>query len=205
MNAEEMIQKARGMIDSDLARMQRPAYVKTIAWLHYLGLLRHNKIAPQRHRVELSEALEAGQLEPRVFELLPAIMVILPEALKYTKKDIPEDLAAVMQCIHDRRDASDFRGMPSEKYLHWLSSPIMNVARRRLDHKHMPRRGAAHTHAIGEVIRQGRMMLAMTQRQIAKEYGVSLRVLRDLEQGKSDASLKSVNDILKIFGRQLRA
>ena len=29
--------------------------------------------------------------------------------------------------------------------------------------------------------------------------------LRDLEQGKSDASLKSVNDILKIFGRQLRA
>jgi transcriptional regulator with XRE-family HTH domain len=47
--------------------------------------------------------------------------------------------------------------------------------------------------------------MAYTQKEFAEKFGLSLRVLRDLEQGKMNASLKTVNEILAVFGRTLSA
>ncbi|MCX6119925.1 MAG: helix-turn-helix domain-containing protein [Proteobacteria bacterium] len=206
-NIEQIIERAKQVAQKDLEKMQQPAYLKTVAWLHYLGLLNHNQIAPKRHQVTLSEALAAGELEPRIFELLPVIMVKLPKAFTYSKSDVCEDLQHAMNSVRNRQlDSDDFRGVPSQKYLYWGDKVIFEFARRKMMGRRLPRRRfASRTNAIADVIKNGRFLLAMTQRQLAKEYSVSLRVLRDLEQGKMDASLKVVNKILKIFGRQLRA
>lgn len=188
----------------DERQRRQPAYIKTIAWLHYLGLLRHNKIAPERHRVQLTEALEAATIEPRILELLPAIMVKIPGVFQFKKNEIPKDLAIVVKQLGKGADAPEFRGISPQKYNQWLASTLLDVAKRRLSPKQSPRRRSAPANDIAEVILEGRLMLALTQRQLAKTYNISLRIIRDLEQGKMDASLKSVNLILAVFGRRLK-
>lgn len=205
MDTGDLIKRMRILASEDERRRQQPAYLKTIAWLHYLGVLRHNKIPPARHSVRLTEALEAAELEPRIFELLPAIMIEIPAVFQFKKNEIPRDLATILKSLKNGGDVPDFRGIPEQKYRHWLTSPILDVARRRLNAKQSPRRRTVPANDIADVILEGRLRLALTQRQLAETHNVSLRIIRDLEQGKLDASLKSVNQILAIFGRRLRA
>ena len=44
MNNTELIELAKKKADDDNARKAEPYYIRTIAWLHYLGLLRHNQV-----------------------------------------------------------------------------------------------------------------------------------------------------------------
>jgi DNA-binding XRE family transcriptional regulator len=204
MNPHELIQKAK--IKKALQDEQRSEtyYQKTIAWFHYLGLLRHNTVQPRRFKVTLQEALKAGELEPRVLELIPAVMLLLPKALKFRKNEIPEDLALNLERIRKRQQTENFRGIEPRSYLYWLKSPVMEVARRLLNFHCIPRRRSIETHNIGAFIRESRMRLALTQKDLAKKYNLSLRIIRDLEQGKLDASLKATNDILAVFGSTLK-
>jgi DNA-binding XRE family transcriptional regulator len=204
MNIQDLINLAKQQTEQDAAQKQEDYYTKTIAWFHYLGLIRHNKIAPQRCVVTLKDALNAGRLEPRVLELLPAIMVVLPKVLKFKKSEIPKDLATQIELIRKRKPTQNFRGIEPWNYLHWLKAPAMEIARRRLDFQRAPRLRTYPTHAIGEFIRDARMRLSYTQKQLADKYDLSLRVIRDLEQGKLDASLKTTNEILNVFGECIR-
>ncbi len=132
-------------------------------------MLRHNKILPDRYPVTLDEALKAGELEPRILELIPAILIVLPKALKFTKNDIPDDLAKQIERIRKRKTNENFRGIAPHKYLHWLSAPVMDVAKRRIEFRHMPRRRATETHMIGEVIRESRFRLSLTQKTVGRK------------------------------------
>lgn len=203
MNFINLIQLAKQKKEQDQARKNEPFYFKTIAWFVYLGLLRHNKILPHRYTVTLEEALKAGELEPRILELIPAILLLLPKALKFEKNQIPDDLAKQMDLIRKRQPNDDFRGIAPRNYLHWLRAPVMDVARMRIDFHLRPRRRATVTHTIGEAIREGRIRMSLTQKQLATKYNLSLRIIRDLEQGKLDASLKATNEILQVFGRAI--
>lgn len=205
MDIKELVQRAQIKANADKAQMAEPFFIKTIAWLHYLGLLRHNAIKPFRYRVTLDEALKAGEFEPRIMELIPAIMVIMPKAFRFDLKKLPMDLAAVVKDIRDRNEGTAFRNVPVHAYRHWLTALAMDIAKRRLNFRKVPRRRVASTHSIGDFIRQGRLALALTQCQLAKKYRVSLRIVRDLEQGKLDASIKATNEILAVFGTRLRA
>lgn len=205
MDFDALIQQAKEKERADSAQKNAPFYLKTIAWFCYLGLLRHSKIQPRRHVITIDEALRAGALEPRILELLPAILIVVPKALKFSEDAIPDDLKTIVQDIRKRRAEKNFRGIPPDKYLHWLRAPVMDIAKRRLDFHRVPRRRMKRTHAIGEIIRNGRLNLALTQEQLAKKYDLSLRIIRDLEQGKMDASLKATNEILAVFGRSLNA
>ena len=81
----------------------------------------------------------------------------------------------------------------------------MDIARRRLDFRGAPRRRTASANNFGDIIREGRLKLCLTQESFAKKYNLSLRVVRDLEQGKTTASIASLNAILSVFGRTLKA
>lgn len=204
MDIKDLVELAKKKKAEDDVLKNEPFYLKTIAWFHYLGLLRHNKIEPQRHTVTLAEALKAGKLEPRVMELIPAILVVLPKALKFKKAEIPNDLTALVALIRKRQEPGEFRGVTPEAFLHWLRAPVMDVAKRRIDFHRLPRRRDGETHSIGKVIKDGRLRLSLTQKQLATKYDLSLRIIRDLEQGKMDASLKATNDILQVFGRSIK-
>lgn len=189
--------------------MQKAPFQDTVAWLGYLGLLGHNKIQLKRCRVTLKDALEAGKMEPRIFELLPAIIAKLPQALVHANEDIPDDLRAAAEAIKLGGEVPDFRGMPGAKCAHWATAPCLDVAERKLNYRTTPRKVKGKQKekytSIGSIIIEGRAGMALTQRQLAEKFKVSLRVIRDLEQGKTTASIKSVNSILEIFGRRMSA
>lgn len=205
MNEEEIIRRAKERFRQDQKMMAEGYFTRTIAWLSFLGLLRHTTIQPKREAVHLTEALQAGELEPRVYELLPAILLLLPEAFIFGTHDIPNDLRAVLTDLRKRNAHRNFRQVTVHEYLQWVTSPMMDIARRKINYRHVPRRRLNKTHTLGEIIRENRMKLALTQSQLAEKYHLSLRVIRDLEQGKMDASIKNVNEILKVFGKSLTA
>ena len=205
MDYEQIIKNAQERAQADEAMTQQPFFVETIAWFHYLGILKHNKILPHRYHPDLQDMLKAGELEPRVLELLPAILILLPEAVQVKKGEMPRDLSAVIANIKHRRVCKPFRGIPPEKYCHWLNAPVMDIARRRLDFRGSPRQRARVTSNFGEIIREGRIKLCLTQKAFAQKYNLSIRIIRDLEQGKTTASVASLNAILAVFGRTLRA
>jgi len=205
MDYDLIINLAKENTQRDEQLAKSPFFVETIAWFHYLGLLRHNIIAPGRHHPHLHDVLKAGELEPRILELLPAVMVLIPGAIQLKKQDIPRDLAAVIKDIQTRSNITKaFRGIAAQKYYHWLHSPVMDVARRRLDFRRIPRRRNEGHGSFAEIIRSGRLKLALTQKAFAEKHNVSLKVLRDLEQGKTTASLGTVISILTALGRTLR-
>ena len=58
---------------------------------------------------------------------------------------------------------------------------------------------------IGEHIRDKRKTFGLTQVELAKRYGVGIRFVRELENGKNTVQLDKVNQVLRLFGEELQA
>jgi ribosome-binding protein aMBF1 (putative translation factor) len=203
MDIEAIKAQARLLEEKAREAREQPAFQNVLAWLTYLGLLRHNRVEKRRVEVPLHNVLQAGVLEPRILEILPAIMVCIPEALIFRDKDVPEDLRAVTKAIRERKALAPFRGVPAQAYLHWLKSALMDDAKKRLHFRSLPRnRGEAST-KFSAAVRNGRMARLLTQKEMAEKFGLSLRVIRDLEQGKLTASIDNAAKVLAALDRKL--
>ncbi|MGK5081887.1 hypothetical protein WDW37_01185 [Bdellovibrionota bacterium FG-1] len=98
---------------------QDPRYLKTIGKLKREGLLDVRDIPKYRGQVFLKDAIWAAQLEPRIFELLPAIITRRPSLFVFF--DLPPDLKQVTQELKAGHAHSPYQGISPEKYQHWLS------------------------------------------------------------------------------------
>ncbi|KZK74483.1 MULTISPECIES: helix-turn-helix transcriptional regulator [Chlorobium/Pelodictyon group] len=58
--------------------------------------------------------------------------------------------------------------------------------------------------ALSTFIRERRKSLGMTQPELAEKAGTGLRFIRDLEQGKKTLRMDKVNQVLDLFGYELR-
>jgi len=56
---------------------------------------------------------------------------------------------------------------------------------------------------IPQFIKSKRKSLKLTQEELAFKSGVGLRFMRELEQGKTTLRLDKVNQVLRLFGKQL--
>jgi y4mF family transcriptional regulator len=56
---------------------------------------------------------------------------------------------------------------------------------------------------IPQFIKQKRKSLKLTQEELAFKSGVGLRFMRELEQGKTTLRLDKVNQVLRLFGKQV--
>lgn len=61
---------------------------KVLERLIYEGLLVHNQLKGRRWRIQLEDMLRAGKEEPRILELLPAIVLYRPTIIWRLKKDL---------------------------------------------------------------------------------------------------------------------
>ena len=86
------------------------------------GLLETNLegIRPRETPVPLDDVLWAGTVEPRIMELLPAVLVKKPSLLELPNQ-LPDDVAAVVHAIRHGKAAPSFRGVPPEQYLPWVT------------------------------------------------------------------------------------
>ncbi len=58
--------------------------------------------------------------------------------------------------------------------------------------------------SLSDFLKDIRKKLKLTQQQLAEKAGVGLRFIRDLEQGKTTLRMDKVNQVLKLFGQELK-
>ncbi len=58
--------------------------------------------------------------------------------------------------------------------------------------------------ALPNDIKQMRQAAGLSQVELAERAGVGLRFVRELEQGKTTVRLDKVNQVLALFGREVR-
>lgn len=56
---------------------------------------------------------------------------------------------------------------------------------------------------LAEFVKSKRRSLQLTQPELASKAGVGLRFVREIEQGKTTLRMDKVNQVLKLFGREL--
>jgi hypothetical protein len=107
----------------ELRRKQRdPRFKKVIGRFVAAKLLKTNieGIRPYEKPVPLEDALWAGTVEPRILELLPAVLLKKPGLLRLPE-DLPKDVIEVMHAIRHGKTAPSFRGVAPDQYLPWVT------------------------------------------------------------------------------------
>jgi hypothetical protein len=97
-----------------------PRFVQVLGRLVSARLLRANHPVRKVHGpVPLEAALWAGEVEPRILELLPAILLKKPGFFTATER-MPQDLKDVLTAIRKGEPPPAFRGIPGEDVLKWV-------------------------------------------------------------------------------------
>jgi hypothetical protein len=98
-----------------------PRFRAVMGRLVALGLLDTNieGIRPHRRRISVEDACWAGLVEPRIFELLPALVLKKPGIFR-GGPDLPDDLREVVAAARRGECTASFRGVPASDYLRWI-------------------------------------------------------------------------------------
>jgi len=119
MPDKKLIEKAKRKLRALQKLRNDPRYLKTIGKLKLAGLLDVRGIPGYRGQIFLHDALWAAELEPRVYELLPAIIARRPKFFVFFQ--LPEDLARVVKEIKRGHPETSYQGVTPEKYNQWVS------------------------------------------------------------------------------------
>ncbi|MEY4579815.1 MAG: hypothetical protein RL701_4518 [Pseudomonadota bacterium] len=122
INVNDLKERAERRCNDLVRAWSDPRYTSVIGRFLGAQLLMANdtEIEPHHQPIALADALWAGNVEPRVLELLPASLVLLPSMFTGTV-DMPEDLSAVVAALREQRQPPDFRNVPGAAILQWLN------------------------------------------------------------------------------------
>ncbi len=117
----ELQQRARKRLRRIQRARAQPRYRRVLGKFVEAGLLEAPGQALEQVEgpVELQDVLWAGEYEPRLLELLPAVLLKRPGLLSGADT-LPDDLAEVLKAIRFRRQAPSFRGVDAASYLPWV-------------------------------------------------------------------------------------
>lgn len=118
---QRLIEQAKNQRRSLRRRRRDPRYRKVMGRLIDAGLIKSSDEEIVRHRqpIQVKDALWASVAEPRVAELLPALVIKKPSLL-VTDEALPTDLQSVVDAIQKGRDLPDFRGVAPANYMKWV-------------------------------------------------------------------------------------
>jgi hypothetical protein len=101
-------------------RRRDPRYVRVMGRFVREGLLFTNRDVPENRRpVAVEDVLFAGELEPRLLELLPALIIKRPAMFRGVEA-LPPDLAEAVRALRHDAAPPDFRGIPGQDIHGWL-------------------------------------------------------------------------------------
>ncbi len=126
---QELQKKAQKQFRRLQKQRRDPRYLNVIGRLVHEGLLEGRDVTPTRTRATVDDALWAAEIEPRIHELLPAILFRHPRMLLQTRP-LPDDLAQVVMELRRGRAETAFRGIPPEKYVQWVTHVGRDKAKR---------------------------------------------------------------------------
>ncbi len=120
MTPQDLQRRAARKLRSIRSRRADPRYARVLGRLVAERLLTTNEaIEPHRDPIRVADALWVGQVEPRVIELLPALLVRHPSMFA-DPKSLPEDLAQVVRRLRRNLVPPSFRGIDGERLYRWL-------------------------------------------------------------------------------------
>jgi hypothetical protein len=117
---DKLAERARRRLAVLERRARDPRFLDVMGrFVHERLLVTNRKHRMHTNPLDISDVLWAGEREPRLLELLPALVVKRP-AMFVDAKDLPADLGEVVRSL--RRDAipPDFRGIPGADVHRWL-------------------------------------------------------------------------------------
>lgn len=120
MRSEELRARARRKL-AGLERRRRDArYQRVMGRFVEDGLLTTNQpIRANTEPLGVADVLWAGEIEPRLLELLPALIVKRPSMFE-DLAETPEDLGVVVRRLRRNLEPPDFRGIPGRDIYRWL-------------------------------------------------------------------------------------
>jgi hypothetical protein len=150
-------------------RRRDPRYVTVLGRLVAARILTTNQDVPlHRQPIRVVDALWAGQIEPRILELLPALLIKKP-SMFVDPKELPDDVARAVQQLKRGRVPDELRGIPGPDLARWLPRvghrerwpSVAKIFRLQRDDIHLLQRLAADLRASEtEVVRRGLRALA---------------------------------------------
>lgn len=120
LNAMAELRRKAQQKQKRLERLRRDRRYREVVgvFVHAKLLTTNIEVEPRRGPVALEDVLWAGRLEPRLLELLPAVMIKKPSMIEYGK--VPPDLDRVLDQLRHNETPPDFRGIPGEKLQEWI-------------------------------------------------------------------------------------
>jgi radical SAM superfamily enzyme YgiQ (UPF0313 family) len=120
MTPDEIQERARRKLAGIRRRTRDPRFSTVMGRFAGAGLLVTNR-AYERHKnpLAVADVLYVGEVEPRVLELLPALIVKRP-SLFVSTDDLPKDLAEAVRRLRHDEVPRDFRGIPGRSLHEWL-------------------------------------------------------------------------------------
>lgn len=117
-------QELRARASKRLAVLKRkrrdPRYQRVLGRFTQAGLLSvTDAFEPNREALRVADVLWAGEVEPRILEILPALIVKRP-ALFTSIRDLPPDLAEAVTALRRNEAPPDFRGLPGADIARWV-------------------------------------------------------------------------------------
>src|SRR6478609_3566875 len=115
-----LVERARAR-HARIERQRRdPRYRRVLGRFVAAGLLSTNEhTEPYRGAIRLADALWAGEIEPRILELLPALLIKKPSFFE-ERTGLPDDLARVVRAMRRAEMPTEFRGIPGADLARWL-------------------------------------------------------------------------------------
>lgn len=101
-------------------RRAEPRYQRVLGRFVDAGLLTTNSpTMPYRRPIDVVDALWAGEVEPRILELLPALVVKKPSFFQDVT-GLPADLEQVVRALKRNQIPAAFRGIPGADLARWV-------------------------------------------------------------------------------------
>jgi len=119
-DVKKLVERAQARY-AKIARQRRdPRYQRVLGRFVAAGLLETREpTTPYRRAIPVADAVWAGELEPRIWELLPGLLIKKPSFFA-DRKALPKDLAEVVRALRRGEVPSEFRGIPGADLARWL-------------------------------------------------------------------------------------
>ncbi len=120
MNAAEIQARAKRRARRIAERRADPRFRRVLGRYVAAGLLQTNEdVLRNRMPMRVADVLWASEVEPRLLELLPALLVKKP-ALFTAADELPDDLDRVVRALRRHEVPESFRGIDGRAFLRWL-------------------------------------------------------------------------------------
>lgn len=117
---DDLVERAQARYAKIQRQRRDPRYRRILGRFVAAGLLRTNDhTIPQRGAIRVTDALWAGEVEPRIWELLPALLIKKPSFFE-DPGALPDDLAQIVRALRRAEVPPDFRGIPGPDLARWL-------------------------------------------------------------------------------------